>query len=102
MKTRFPEFKRIIAYNNKQLQEELLPIYRQMIEHFSANLWLAEPSTRSFFGELVKFVEMWDRHLAGSVPFEVLLEYTADESRLLPFYDDLAAQMGCLRQKLAE
>jgi hypothetical protein len=45
-KERFPGFEKIIEYNNRQLAEEVVPLYRRMVEIFTGNMWLAEPSTR--------------------------------------------------------
>ncbi|MGO9455145.1 MAG: hypothetical protein ACLQDV_29480 [Candidatus Binataceae bacterium] len=55
------KFEKIIEYNNRQLQEELLSLYGQMVELFTTKMHFAEPSTRRHFGKLIEFVEMWDR-----------------------------------------
>jgi hypothetical protein len=59
--TRWPEFEKLIEYDNQQLFQELLPLYRRMIEVFRTSYWLAEPDTRAFFPGLVEFVELWNR-----------------------------------------
>jgi hypothetical protein len=36
-------FDKIIDYNNEQLQKELVPLYRKMLELYLNNKWLADP-----------------------------------------------------------
>ena len=50
---RWPDFEKVVAENNRQFIEEIMPLYRQMVEHFSAHLGLAEAPTRKHFGALV-------------------------------------------------
>jgi len=38
-----PEFQRIIEYDNKQLEESDIPVYRQMLDLFTSKMHLAEP-----------------------------------------------------------
>ncbi len=103
---RFPAFEKIIEYNNRQLAEELLPLYREMVEFFAANMWLAEPSTRRHFTTLVQFLEIWNRHLDKSLPGEVALELErrgeTSEQKLYPLYEELRVQVDRLREELKE
>ena len=55
------EFTRIIEYDNRQLREELIPAYRKMVNLFRDNMWLAESETKEYFGQLIEFVELWER-----------------------------------------
>ena len=82
-------YEKVIEENNRQLKEELLPLYRQMIDHFTKNLAHAEPSTRNYYVELVRFVDIWDRWLKGTIPREVLVKLEHTEDGLQPFYQDL-------------
>lgn len=97
---RFPDFERVIDENNRQLIEETLPLYRQMVEHFTDNMWLAEPSTRAFFGALVEFVEMWDRWLAGTLPKEIVRLLVHSEQLLKALYEEVERQTARLRSML--
>ncbi len=97
-----PDFEKIIEENNRQLVEEIVPIYRQMVDHFSSHMWLADPSTRAYFGDLVFFVEIWDRWLKGTLPQPVVEKLGHSEEKLRPFYSDLAAKLEALRRKLDE
>lgn len=99
---RFPDFEKVLEYNDRQLVEEILPLYRQMVEVFSQNMGLAEPSTRAYFGELVEFVEVWDRWLSGSLPREAIPLIGHTEDKLRPFYEDLATQLDSLGRKLRQ
>jgi hypothetical protein len=43
---RWPEYKRLIEYDEKSFREVQLPAYRQMVSIFRDNLWLADYDTR--------------------------------------------------------
>jgi hypothetical protein len=40
--TRWPEFERVIEYDNTKLKDHLMPAYRKMVAVFRDNFWLAE------------------------------------------------------------
>jgi hypothetical protein len=94
------EFDRVIEYDKNQLTNELVPLYQKLLEHFSSHMWLAESSTLSFFGDLVEYVEVWNRFLSGGLPSEVSGKIDHDEDKLKPFYADLETQMNKLKAKL--
>lgn len=98
--TRWPEFERLIEYDNKQLFQELLPLYRRMAELFRTNYWLAEPDTRAFFPELVEFVELWNRSEQKSLPVEVVQRLRHGEEKLNDFYAHLRKKHDELREKV--
>jgi len=99
-RTRDPEFKKLIEYDNKQLQEDLLPAYKQMARLFRENLWLTDPDTRNHYQTLLEFVELWDRWLAKSIPQEVIERLGHSEEKLKPFYDHLQNRHDVLRAKI--
>jgi hypothetical protein len=99
---RFPDFKVIIEENNRQLVDEIMPTYHEMVELFRDKMALAEPSTIEHFGALIEFVELWDRWLDRTVPPEVVTALEHGEDKLLPFYEDVAAQFAKLRDELKE
>ena len=96
---RFPEFERMIQFDNQQLEKDLLPAYREMIRVFRANLWLAEPETREYYPTLLNFVSVWDRWLERSLPREVIAGIGHKEQTLHPFYDHLAKTFDHLRHQ---
>lgn len=98
---RFPEFERIIEYDNRMLMEELIPAYRLMAKIFRENILFAEPGTRSYLKELIEFLDVWDRWTGKSLPSEVLSELKHDEKKLEPFYKHLEETHNRLRSKLA-
>ncbi|MSO88835.1 MAG: hypothetical protein EXQ89_02505 [Rhodospirillaceae bacterium] len=100
-KERAPEFSAITDYENKQLREALLPAYRKMVEIFRDKSWLAEADTRDFFPTLVEFIEIWDRHIGESLPFEVNMALGHSEEKLHPLYDNLQTTHDRLRSILA-
>ena len=99
-KARGPQFDKVIEYSDEQLRNELIPLYRKMLEHFTQYMWLAEPSTHDHFDALVEFVEIWNRFLAKTLPHEVLESIDHSEKELSPFYEDLETQTKRLRHEL--
>jgi len=98
--TRWPEFERLIEYDNRQLFEELLPLYRRMVDLFRTNYWLAEPDTRVFFPQLLEFVELWNRSEQKSLPGEVIQHLDHREEKLNDFYAHLQQKHDELREKV--
>jgi len=99
--SRWPEFAKIIEYDNTQLDEELLPAYRQMLQIFRDNMWLAEPETRTFFATLLEYNEIWNRWKKKTLPPEVLQRLNHGEAPLLPFYEHLQEKHDALQVKLS-
>ena len=97
---RDPEHEALIAYDNKQLLETLVPLYREMLACFRRGMWLVEPSTRAHFATLVEFVDIWERHLAHVLPHGVGSRLDHREERLYPLYDDLETTLDRLRGEL--
>lgn len=97
---RFPDFQKVIDENNRQLIEDILPMYRKMVKHFADNMSLSESSTRQHFGALVEFVEIWDRWLNKTIPGEAIPLLGHSEDNLKPFYQDLGDHMNSLGQGL--
>lgn len=91
-----------IEYNNKQFNEEFLPMYREMLTIFKDNYWLAEPETRQFYNELVEYVEGWNRWKAKGVTAETMREIGHTEEKLKSFYEELEKRTDILRSELAQ
>jgi hypothetical protein len=98
---RWPEYEKIFEYEDKQLREETLPGYRDMVSLFVSKMHLAEPATRHHLAELINFVEVWDRWTDGSLPKEILPRLDHSEKRLYPFYEDLEKQFAALQLALS-
>jgi hypothetical protein len=71
-----------------------------MLEHWTAHMAQAEPSTQQHFATLVDFVEIMDRFLKKSLPLAVLRQLPHEESKLNPLYDDIETQVERLRREL--
>lgn len=97
----FEPFKKQILYDNKQLREELIPLYDKMLSIFTENYYLAESETKKWYSELTRFVEIWHRWLDESIPAEVIKELDHKEERLKPFYDELESQIIKLQKELS-
>lgn len=101
-KAKSDEFHKIIDYDNERLMEDLLPAYRAMAEVFRDNMWLPDEDTRSYFGTLVEFIEIWNRWIAKALPAEVADALDHSEEALHPFYAHLEKRHDELRRKLAQ
>ncbi|MBI4502832.1 MAG: hypothetical protein HY700_16930 [Gemmatimonadetes bacterium] len=99
-KEHVPGLEKIIQYENQQHKEEILPLYRKMVEHFTTHLGLAEQATRLHFDALVHFVEVWNRWEKEALPPEVSRELGSTEEALHPFYQDLAVNLERLQSEL--
>ena len=84
-----PKYEKIWDRSNEQLKEDLVPLYRQMLQHFSTNMGLAELSTLEHYAAFVEFVELWNRALDGSLPGEVANRLDHSETKIKPLYDDI-------------
>lgn len=83
------KYEAIQDYNNTQLRESLIPLYRQMLDHFTHHMLLAEHSTRVHYDSLCEFVEIWNRSLDESLPSKVAERLSHDEGTLQELYSDL-------------
>jgi hypothetical protein len=97
----FEPYRKLIEYDTKTFKDELLPAYRTMVSVFRENMSLAFPDTSKHFGKLVEFVSVWDRHLEGAIPAEVLPLLKHGEQNLHPFYENLQRRHDELVEKIA-
>jgi hypothetical protein len=94
--TSFAPFDRQLNYDNAQIRERILPLYERMVSLFTEHFWLAEASTQTHFEDLSGFVDLWHRHLSGSLPPRIATELQISEARLTPLYHDLNDQLARL------
>lgn len=99
---RSAQFAKLIEYDNDQLETELLPAYRQMAKLFRDNYFLADYDTRAHYGQLIEYVELWNRWAANSIPPEVTTNLGHTEAKLSGFYEHLQAKHDSLRKKLED
>jgi hypothetical protein len=97
-----PVYDKIIDYDNKQLEDELIPQYQKMIDCFSTHLWLANASTLKHYSTLVEYVEVWNRYLAKAIPGEVVRAVSVEEKMLYPLYEDLQRNFDALNDELCK
>ncbi len=93
-------FERMIEYDNKALEEDLIPGYRQMVTIFKEKIGFAEESTVAEYYPLLEFVETWTRSQKGGLPGTVLQQIGHEEERVYPLYDDIEHQVKRLRSEL--
>jgi hypothetical protein len=84
-----PKYEKIWDYSDEQLKGDLVPLYQRMLEHFTAHMGLAEPSTLAYYSQFVEFVELWNRFLKGALPAEVADRLDHTEEKLKPLYQDI-------------
>lgn len=97
----FKTFDKIIDYDNNQLRERIMPLYREMLSVFRDKYWLAEPDTSKYFNDFSEFVEIWERSLQRALPREVIIKLDHSEEKLKPFYDELELRLQVLRNQLS-
>jgi hypothetical protein len=95
-------YEAIQDYNNTQLRESLVPLYRQMLDHFTHHMHLAERSTRVHYDALCEFVEIWNRSLDESLPSKVAEKLAHDEGTLQALYSDLQCHFDRLLKETSQ
>jgi hypothetical protein len=98
---RFPSFQKGIDFDQDQLRNEVLPMFRQMVVLFKEKYWLADPDTQQFLPALTEFVELWDRNIAGAMPWEVIEHLKPTEKGVEPFYQHIELKHEALRKELS-
>lgn len=96
----FAPYKKIIEYDNKQFRDELIPLYRKMLDVFTDKYWLADQDTRGFYQNFLEFVEIWERYLAESMPDDVLVKLGHTEQTVHPFYEHIETRLSELQAKM--
>lgn len=76
VQNRMQEFGKADSETNRQVNDVILPLYRQMFDRFSSHMGLAEPATLDTFGTLVEFVETWDRWASKPCPMRLSGSWT--------------------------
>lgn len=96
----YAPFGKIIEYDNKQLREELMPLYRNILDLFTEKYWLADEDTRAYYQDFLEFVEIWERCLAEALPGEVILKLEHTEKNVLPFYEHVDRRLSALQEEI--
>jgi hypothetical protein len=84
----------------KIFTEVSMPLYRKMLDTLREKMWLADTETRQYLPALIEFVDVWERHIRGVIPDEVVREIKHTEENLHPFYDHLTSTHDRLRNML--
>jgi hypothetical protein len=96
----YAPYGRIIEYDNKQLREELMPFYRKVLDLFTDKYWLADEDTRAYYQDFLEFVEIWERHLAGALPGDVIRKLGHTEENVLPLYEHVERKLSALQDEI--
>lgn len=99
--THIPAIVTNIQEEGQTFRDVLMPRYRSMIDIFRDKMWLAEPETRDYFGQLVEFVDVWDKILADKLPRSVAPAINHTEANLAPFYAHLEEVHDRLRREIS-
>lgn len=97
---KWPAFEKAHEYSEREFVEDIVPLYRKMVDLFTDKMWLAEPSTRQHFGTLVEFVEIWNRYLGGGIAKEAIPLLDQREDKVKPLYADIADHVESLSRRL--
>jgi len=98
----FAPYKAIIEYDNQQFREELMLLYRKMLNVFTDKYWLADEDTRAYYQEFLEFVEIWERFLAEALPDDVVKKIGHTENKLHPFYEHLEQKLSALQKEIKD
>lgn len=99
---RWPIFQKLIYEENKQFSDNVMPLYLKFFDIYKEKMWIAEPEARTYFPHLLEFIGIWQRHLKGSLPYEVLSILGHSEEKLKPLYDYINDNYRRLKYKLDE
>lgn len=98
----FKPFQKLIEYDNKITNEEVLPLFYKMHDIFTENYWLAEDSTKQHYLKLSRYVDVWKRFQNDSIPRQVLWKMEKDENLLIPFKTDIKNKLDYLKKSLVK
>lgn len=96
----YAPYGKIIEYDNNQLREELMPLYRKMLEVFTEKYWLADADTRAYYQDFLEFVEIWERYLAEALPGDVNRKLGHTEENVKPFYEHIESKLTALQKEI--
>ncbi len=57
----------LFDYDRAVFINEVLPLYKEMLEVFTKNYYLADANTTKEYPELIKFVDKWTRYAGGGL-----------------------------------
>jgi hypothetical protein len=95
---RFAAKQNAIGHANRELVEEVIPLYRTMLDIFTEKYWLADADTRAFYQDFLEYVELWDR----PIPLEVGEAIGHDEDMGEPFYQHLHTRLTDLQNQIKD
>jgi hypothetical protein len=95
------QYDAMIDEENRHFRENIMPLYRRMVETFRDKISLAETPTRQHFPALIEFVEVWDRFLQGKIPGQVTQTLGHTEKNVHPLYANLEQTHDRLQRRLA-
>lgn len=96
----YAPYGKIIEYDNNQLREELMPLYRKMLDIFTEKYWLADADTRAYYQNFLEFVEIWERYLAEALPGDVIPKFGHTEENVKPFYEHIESKLTTLQKEI--
>lgn len=86
---------------DKIFREVVMPMYCSMRDILQQKMWMAEPNTREYVDDFIAFVDVWERHLRGTIPGDLVREIEHGEAKLHPFYKHLEETHDRLQAVLA-
>ena len=92
--------RKLLEFNDQQFRSIMLPQYERMLMVFQEKYWLAAETTRARYPDLLQYVELWKRFLAGTIPGEVLTTFDVREDQLRPLYENLEAEFEARQRML--
>ena len=93
-------FAKIVEYENAQVDDELLPAYRAILEVFTSKYSFALPSTREYYEGYYAFVNHWERVKREALPTEVRQHLPHEAELLHAFFEHVENTLQKLQNGL--
>lgn len=81
----FEWYKGSVLYNAKIVEEEILPVYRKILDILTTNYSLADDDTIEFYDKLIDYIEFEYRCINTEIPKELYIKLKTQSERLHVF-----------------
>jgi len=97
----FKPFEALIEYDKNQFLKEIMPLYKDILDIFTKNYYLADDKSKEFYGEYLKFIEIWNRHLTSPLPDDVYEIIIKNWPNTDLFFNHIKKQLNSLTKKIS-
>jgi hypothetical protein len=98
----FQPFKKLIEYDNRQQINEVIPLYREILDIFTNNYFLASNKSQVYYRDYLKFIEIWNRNLTEPFPDEVYEVIVENWPRIDLFFAHIKKEIAILTKAVSK